>query len=568
MADEKQQKVIPNKLPPQVYQALEDVVGKRWISEKRSLVETYSKLSIEGMTYVRKHQKDPTIIPACVVLPESTEEVQSIVKICNRYTIPFVPFTNGQVFSTATNDQPTLVIHLSRMNKIINIDTENMAATLQAYVDYAQLQAEAMQHGLWNGGTPLATTVCKLSSQFSFAGLWQTDLKYGLLNRNLVSVKMVLPDGEILTIGSRCLPKAGDFWEYGPGPDLMGIQRGAAGSSGIVTEITVKLHAWPGGKELPEVPHGRPSLEDVHEPKYDSPPPPENHRLHWIEFKDFASQIKTMREISHSGIAIGLNATGVYSAYYCSQTQEMTWDRCKNKFFPDYNCYVIIAGTTSEKQIAYEEKVLKRIVERNKATFLTKDYKPEVLEALKPWNLDCIRHTSGFRMNRKMYANAWLPTGPFEVGQQTQQFWSDALNAFGECDITDRGGAKDTPFLYALQRGRFSFAEVDNYPDPTDPEEIMKAAGFGIYGMARLVKEKICPCLMAFLSVEPFTTMFPEVGPNQQLLFRKIRKVFDPKSVDAPGRQVYTEEEWENAPEELKQLVNKMRQMVGLESVQ
>ena len=484
MADEKQQKVIPNKLPPQVYQALEDVVGKRWISEKRSLVETYSKLSIEGMTYVRKHQKDPTIIPACVVLPESTEEVQSIVKICNRYTIPFVPFTNGQVFSTATNDQPTLVIHLSRMNKIINIDTENMAATLQAYVDYAQLQAEAMQHGLWNGGTPLATTVCKLSSQFSFAGLWQTDLKYGLLNRNLVSVKMVLPDGEILTIGSRCLPKAGDFWEYGPGPDLMGIQRGAAGSSGIVTEITVKLHAWPGGKELPEVPHGRPSLEDVHEPKYDSPPPPENHRLHWIEFKDFASQIKTMREISHSGIAIGLNATGVYSAYYCSQTQEMTWDRCKNKFFPDYNCYVIIAGTTSEKQIAYEEKVLKRIVERNKATFLTKDYKPEVLEALKPWNLDCIRHTSGFRMNRKMYANAWLPTGPFEVGQQTQQFWSDALNAFGECDITDRGGAKDTPFLYALQRGRFSFAEVDNYPDPTDPEEIMKAAGFGIYGMA------------------------------------------------------------------------------------
>jgi hypothetical protein len=73
---------------------------------------------------------------------------------------------------------------------------------------------------------------------------------------------------------------------------------------------------------------------------------------------------------------------------------------------------------------------------------------------------------------------------------------------------------------------------------------------------------------MAFLSVEPFTTMFPEVGPNQQLLFRKIRKVFDPKGVDAPGRQVYTEEEWKNAPEELKQLVNKMRQMVGLESVQ
>ncbi len=567
MAEAKKEKVAHKKLSPHAYHALEAVVGKRWISQQRSLVETYSKLSIEGMTFVRKHQKDPTALPACVILPASTEEVQQIVKVCNRYDIPFIPFTNGQVFSIPTNDQPTLIIHLSRMNKIVNIDTDNMAATLQAYVDYAQLQSEAMQHGLWNGGTPLATTVCKLSSQFSFAGLWQTDLKYGLLNRNLVSVKMVLPDGEILTVGSRCLPGAGDFWEYGPGPDLMGIQRGGAGSNGIVTEITVKLHPWVGGKVLPEVPAGRPSLEDAHEPKYDSPPPPEDHRLYWIEFKDFDSEIKIMREIAHSGIAIGLNATGVYSAYYCSQTQEMTWDRCKNKFFPEYNCYVILAGITSKKQLEYEEKVLTRIVERNGAKFLSPDYKPEVLEALKPWNLDCIRHTSGYRMNRKMYANAWLPTGPFEVGQQTQQFWSDALNAFGECDITDRGGADDTPFLYALQRGRFSFAEVDNYPDPTNCEEIQKAAGYGVYGMARLVKEKICPCLMAFLSVEPFTTMFPEIGPNQQYLFRKIRKVFDPGNVDAPGRQVYTEEEWENVPAELKQLVNKMRAMVGLKAV-
>jgi hypothetical protein len=565
---EKSRKVLQKKLSPEVYTELEAMVGKRWISQQRSLVETYSKLSIEGMTFVRKHQKDETAIPACVILPETTEQVQEIVKICNRYKVPFFPFTNGQVFSCPTTDEPTLVIHMSRMNKVINIDTDNMAATLQAYVDYAQLQAEAMKHGLWNGGTPLATSLCKLSSQFSFAGLWQTDLKYGLLNRNLVSVKMVLPDGRILDTSSRCLPGAEDFWEYGPGPDLLGMQRGGAGSNGIVTEITVKLHPWPGGKTLPEVPHGRPSLEDVHDPKYDSPEPPENHKLFWIEFEDFKTQIKTMREISHSGIAIGLNATGVYSAYYCSQTQEMTWDRCKKKFFPAYNCYVIIAGTTSKKQIEYEEKVLRLIVERNKGTFLSENHKPEVLEALKPWNLDCIRHTSGFRMNRKMYANAWLPTGPFEVGMQTQEFWSDALNAFGECDITDRGGADDTPFLYALQRGRFCFAEVDNYPDPTNPEEIQKAAGFGVYGMARLVKEKICPCLMAFLSVEPFTTMFPEVGKNQHLLFRKIRKVFDPKGVNAPGRQVYTEEEWKNVPAPLKGLVNKMREMVGLKTVE
>ena len=79
------------------------------------------------------------------------------------------------------------------MNRIIHIDTQNMSATLEPYVDYGQLQAETMKRGLWNGGSPLATSLCKMASQFAFAGLWQTDLKYGLLNRNIVSVMDVVP---------------------------------------------------------------------------------------------------------------------------------------------------------------------------------------------------------------------------------------------------------------------------------------------------------------------------------------------------------------------------------------
>ena len=124
MAEEAKKKVPHNKLPKQIYQALEYVVGKRWISEKRSLVETYSKLSIEGMTYVRKHNKDATALPACVVLPNSTEEVQGVVKVCNRFGVPFIPFTNGQVFCGTTNAEPTVIIHMSRMNRIIRIDTD------------------------------------------------------------------------------------------------------------------------------------------------------------------------------------------------------------------------------------------------------------------------------------------------------------------------------------------------------------------------------------------------------------------------------------------------------------
>lgn len=566
---ETRQKVIQKKLPREVYRALKNVVGEQWIHESRSVVETYSKLSIEGGSFVKKHEKDPHVLPACVVLPASTDDVQAIVKICNRYHVPFIPFTNGQVFCNPTTQDPTLIIHFSRMNRIIKIDTQNMSATLEPYVDYAQLQAEAMKRGLWNGGTPLATTVCKLSSQFAFAGLWQTDLKYGLLNRNIVSVKMVLPDGEILVTGSRCMPKAGDFWEYGPGPDLMGLQRSGLGTNGIVTEITVKLHAWVGDEALPEIPGGRPSLKHVHDAKYDSPPEPlKNHKLLWVEFKDLDTQLKAMRDIAHSGVGIGLNATGVYSAFYCSQTQAMTVQRCKEHFFPDWNCYVILANTTSDQQIPYEEKVVRQIIDEVGGTFLSADHKPEVLKALQPWNYDCIRHAHGYRMNRKFYANAWLPVGPLEEAKTTSREWKKALDLFGEIDITDRGGADDTPFVYALQRGHFCLFETDNYPDPVLPEEIKKAQAYGIYGAAVVTKYDLGPQLMAFVNVEPFTTMFPEAGPNAHLLMRKLRQVFDPNSVAAPGRQVFTEQEWQQFPAEIKDAVNAMRALNGMHRVE
>jgi len=59
----------------------------------------------------------------------------------------------------------------------------------------------------------------------------------------------------------------------------------------------------------------------------------------------------------------------------------MTVERCKNKFFPDWNNYIILANTSSDKQIEYEEKVLRQIIQEHGGTFLSESYKPEVLEA-------------------------------------------------------------------------------------------------------------------------------------------------------------------------------------------
>ncbi len=566
----KDDKVTPNKVAPEVLRSLADVVGEEWVTDDRAIIETYSRFSVDAAGTLRKHQKDPTAIPACIVLPATTEEVQAIMRIANRFKVQVIPFTNGMIsFNGPTNPLPTICVHVSRMNRVLEIDEENLTATLEAYADYGQLQAEAMKKGLWNGGSPLATTLCKLSSQTAFAGIWQTDLKYGTLNRNIVSCTVVIPTGEVLITGSDTVSGTNCLWEYGPGPDLLSMVRGSAGTAGIITEIKVKLHSWTGGTSLPEPPAGRPCILDYHKPEYDDAPPPQRVRLLWVEFPDYDSEVKALHQVAQSGIGMGLNATGVYNSYYCSQTQDMTMDRVHNKFFPPYNLYVIIYGVTSDEQMDYEEKIFREIMAENSATFLTEEHKGDVLDALAPWNLDCIRHVTGFRMNRFFYGGSIVPGGLLkDTAYKTKEIWSRTVNAMGETFITDRGGIDDTPFLYAIERGsRFWLSEADVYPDPLDPVKLDKGRNLTVAAVADFVSQKFPPIGMG-VAIEPLTTFFPEQGPKAHLLFRKFRKIFNPNSIYVPGRQVFSEEEIQAIPQPMFDAINGLRGKYGMPPVE
>jgi len=565
-------KCVPGKISREAYRALEDIVGPEWISEERSVVECYSRFSVDAPGTLKKHAKDPSNIPGCIVLPASTEEVQAIMRVCNRYKVPAIPFTNGMIsFNGPTTPEPTICIHVSRMNRVLEIDEENMTARIEAFTDYAQLQAEAMKCGLWNGGTPLATTLCKLSSQTAFAGIWQTDHKYGCLSRNIVSIKVVLPTGDILVTGSNTVAGIDTFWEYGPGPDLLSLVRGSAGTAGVVTELNVKLHTWCGGEDLPEPPAGRPSIQSYREPKYDTAGFPRRHKLLWAEFKDLESELKALRAIAHANIGIGLNATGIYNAYYCSQTQDMTLERIADKFFPPYNCYVIIAGPVSEKQIAYEEKVLREIIAETGGTFLSSDYKADVLYALAPWNVDCIRHVTGYRMNRHFYAGSNILGGPVDTAaREARKTWKKALDTFGETYITDRGGIDDTPFLYSQNKGgRFWLTEADVYPDATKPELLQRGQALVLSGVVNVIADKFGAGANGLgVSIEPITSFFPEVGPNAHHLFRKIQQVFDPNNIYIPGRQTFNKAEYDAFPQPVVDALNKMRALHGMKPVE
>lgn len=568
---EKKKKVQPNRVSPEVFKALEDIVGKENISQDRAVVETYSRFGIDIPGYLKKHAKDPSNIPACVVLPGSTEEVQAVVRVANKHRVPFIPMTNGQlgIACMPTTPAPTICIHFSRMDRIVELDEDAMTMRVQAYVDYGQVQAEAMKHGLWNGGTPLATSLCKISSQAALAGLWQTSKKYGTIGKNIIGLTLVLPDGEIFKTGSQAVAGVDDFWEHAPGPDLLGIFRGSSGTAGVITEMTIKLHPWPGGETLPEPKAGRPCIRTYHDDRYDNVEPPQNYRLHWIEFPGMDSQTQALRDVAHAGIGIGLNATGIYNVYYCSATQELTLKRVQEKFFPAYNIYVISGNYVSEKQLGYEEKVLRKIADSLGGTFFSSDYKPQVLDALSPWNLDCFRHVCGYRMSRFYYLDTWFCCGDPDIGKDAQKVWTAAINTIGETYVTDRGGVENTPFMYAADPGGRSFlTEADVYPDGTDPQALQKAQQLMMFSIGMSMREKIGPGVTGFgVSFEPLTSFFPEMGPNINLLLRKFRKVLDPNGVCSPGRQVFTEEELKNIPEPMVDALNQLRKMNDMEPV-
>ncbi len=333
----------------------------------------------------------------------------------------------------------------------------------------------------------------------------------------------------------------------------------------------VKLHTWAGEKELPEPAAGRPCIQNFTNPEYDTVKAPKNHKLLWVEFPDFETELEALQKTGHAGIGIGLNATGIYNSYYCSQTQEMTLERIKQNFFPSYNCYIIIAGIVSEKQVEYEENVFRDIIKEVGGVFLSDNYKPDVLTALDPWNLDCIRNVSGFRMNRHAYCGSIILSGPVKsVGQTTRKVWSNALDMFGETYITDRGGVDDTPFIYSSNHnGRFWLTEADVYPDMTQPDLLEKSQALVLSGITNTIALGHGPGANGLgVSIEPITSFFPEVGPNAYLLFRKIRRVFDPEGLCAPGRQVFTQTEYENFPDEILEQINQLRQAHGLGRVE
>lgn len=179
-------------------------------------------------------------LPLAVALPQTTAQVAALLKYCHRYGIPVVPRGAGTSLSGgAIPQEDAVVIGLSKMTRIIEMDLFNRTATVQAGVTNLSISDAAGPEGFFYAPDPSSQLACTIGGNIGMNSGGAHCLKYGVTTNNLLGVKMVLVDGTVLDLGGKHLDAGG----Y----DLLGLVCGSEGQLGIVTEATVRLLAKPEG---------------------------------------------------------------------------------------------------------------------------------------------------------------------------------------------------------------------------------------------------------------------------------------------------------------------------------
>jgi glycolate oxidase len=173
-------------------------------------------------------------LPLIVALPDSVEQVQSILQLCNKINLPVVARGAGTGLSGgALPFEQGLLLSLAKLKNIIEIDKELRIARVQPGVRNLAI-SQAVEHlGLFYAPDPSSQIACTIGGNVAENSGGVHCLKYGLTVHNIQQLKIITIEGELITLGGGGLDS--------PGYDLLALMTGSEGLLGVIVEITVKL---------------------------------------------------------------------------------------------------------------------------------------------------------------------------------------------------------------------------------------------------------------------------------------------------------------------------------------
>ena len=506
-----------------IYHELVNILGSGYVSDDRGVLEAYSRESQTPSFQTRGRAE-------FIVLPGSTEDVQQIVRLANRYRFPFSVLGSGLYFTTTAAVKPYwCLIDTKRLNRL-GIDEKNMYAIVEPYVTHAQLHAEAVKRGLHMGTPEAGSQSSSLANHIAF-GFQGTAYRTGFAAHNILGVEWVLPTGEILRTGSLAMPVAGYYWGEGPGPDARGLLKGLAGhmgALGVITKMAVKLYPWPGPCVLP--------TEGV-APDKKCELPKERFKWYLFTYPTLRGAIEAMYEIGKAEIGgiVHLWPPTYYDWWWAKSRQEY-WSTWVEEYWQKQvkNCVAVcLWGFASEKQVEYEEKVLRQIIDDTGGKLIP----DEVFERWVPYTANnWIRDTNGCRMMRI--------GGGYSVTNMTFDSLDDAERSFPLAwEILDK---YTPPFLDSdhpawvapYDLAHYALAETDFPREKTD-ENDLKLGQALVEATVKCVNQ---PAVGALANLGPGRVIWPAF-PAYRLVLVKIKKGLDPNNVANPTRVIDMDKE-------------------------
>ena len=178
-------------------------------------------------------------LPEAVVFPESEEQISTIVKLANQEKFNIVPRGAGTGLSGGSIPvENSVVIVLTRWNKILEIDTKNLTATVQPGVITAMLQKEVEKIGLFYPPDPGSMNVSTIGGNVANNAGGLRGLKYGVTKNYVLGTELILPSGELLKTGGKNMKDVAGY-------NLRDFIVGSEGTLGIITKVLLKLVPLP-----------------------------------------------------------------------------------------------------------------------------------------------------------------------------------------------------------------------------------------------------------------------------------------------------------------------------------
>jgi glycolate dehydrogenase FAD-linked subunit len=215
-------------LPQRFARELEDVLGREHVVSDPAQLKVYD---CDGLTGWRA-------LPALVVLPDSTEDVQAVVRACHRDGVPFVARGAGTGLSGgALPVADGVVISLARMTRILEIDLAGQRVVVEPGVANLDVTRAVEAEGFFYAPDPSSQQVCTIGGNVAENSGGAHCLKHGFTVNHVTGLSVVLPDGELVELGGKSSESLG--------PDLLGVFVGSEGTLGIATRITLRIVRTP-----------------------------------------------------------------------------------------------------------------------------------------------------------------------------------------------------------------------------------------------------------------------------------------------------------------------------------